>query len=179
MRVLQSKGWQEVWDGVGGTAGLLNLLAQFSAAHVEKFLSRMSRRIKGPNDEDRGKRFAELLQGLLPPPPPDAILKTLDERRFIDASGYSLYGKLVPACDSEFISTVIGDDSKASLHNPKIIGPLVSPPQLKVLPYEWRGAMTLGQRRLLDPLESLILGIRCRQARCQAFQIQFFSRWSS
>jgi hypothetical protein len=158
-RVLQSKGWRQVWDEVGGTAWFLSLLAQFSAAHVEKFLVRMSRRIKGPKDEERGERIAELLQSLLPSVFPDASLKTSDERRFIDGSGYSLYANLLPACDSEFISTVIGDNSKAPLHNPKIIGPLKSYPQFKLLPLEWRGAMTRGQRRLLDPIEPLILSI--------------------
>jgi hypothetical protein len=155
--LLRTKRWRNIWDGIGGTARLLSLLAQFSAAHVEQFMSRMGRGVNGRVDEERGRMIAELLQGLLPLLFPEVVLKTVDERRFTDGSGKSLYAVLLPMCDSHFVNMVANDKTKMSICNPKFIDPILQPPQFKLLPSYWNSLRTSGQRRLLIPLESLIL----------------------
>ncbi|KAF8849565.1 hypothetical protein BDZ45DRAFT_229443 [Acephala macrosclerotiorum] len=137
------------------------MLARFSVTHVKTFLNRVARRkrYKHPDVEERGRHFSELLQGLLPSLFPETRTKTVDKRRFVDESGHSLFARLLFACDSNFVDSIIHDATKSSLHNPKIIGNVQSPPQFKQLPREWREAMTQGQRKLIQPLEPLIISI--------------------
>jgi hypothetical protein len=75
----QTKRWRRVWLAIGGTSGLISLLAQFSVAEIKAFLRYMNC-TKGPDTEERGKLMSELRHGLFPSAYSNAVQNTTEQR---------------------------------------------------------------------------------------------------
>jgi hypothetical protein len=168
VKVLQSKHWIEAWNGIRGAQGLLSLLAQFSAAHVHQFFSKMDRIMKGPVIDERGTNITAVLQGLLHSLFPESPIKTTDVRYFAN-SGCSLYAKLLPMCDSQFARMVIEDESKTSIHNKNFIEWMFRPPQFNLLPPSWQLLMEWRKRDALTAFQNLILAFSMTQRHLPGF----------
>jgi len=109
-KLVRHRDWIQVWNGLGGTLGILKLLSQFSVKEVQRFISCLPRQLDRPeNAEQRGK-MTELLQGLLPSIYPSSPFKTSDERPLT-----SIYSMLVPGCTSEFVDGVLQEEKSPLL----------------------------------------------------------------
>lgn len=107
-RRFRSARWHLAWQEVGGTPGLLTLLAQMSVIEVKHFckaIGHCSRQTEIGKGE-RQERVQELLQSLLPGVYPDILYKTTDERPL-----HRRYAQLIPACSSQFVDSLLCKDS--------------------------------------------------------------------
>lgn len=77
---LKGSRWRTTLDELGGTPGLLSLIAQFSVAEVQLFVKAVARYVKGAEVDEKRERVEELLRGLLPRLFPDTPHKSLDGR---------------------------------------------------------------------------------------------------
>ncbi|KAH7391216.1 hypothetical protein BKA64DRAFT_710121 [Cadophora sp. MPI-SDFR-AT-0126] len=85
--MLRGKQWQEMWEGIGGTPGVLALLKEFQG--VLGFGIKLA-------------KVTELLQCLLPSNYPEVPFQSSEERPFRESYGY-----LLPGCTSVFVKDVI------------------------------------------------------------------------
>ena len=112
-KVLKTNERTAVWDAVGGVQGLLDILNDLSVAEVDLMCKVIGWSARCPLDSsgngestEMQLRVTELLQGLLPKLYPDCLYQTQDQRPLLHR-----YAHLVPACTSEYIKTMIMDDS--------------------------------------------------------------------
>lgn len=112
-KVLKTNDWKAVWDAVGEVQGLLDILNDLSVAEVDLMCKVIGSSARCPLDSSGNRessekqlRVTELLQGLLPKVYPDCPYQTQDQRPLLHR-----YAHLVPACTSEYIKTMIMDDS--------------------------------------------------------------------
>lgn len=101
-KLVRHRNWEQVWNGIGGTAGILQLLSKFSVAEVQTFISSLPRQLNSSENAEQRVKITELLQGLLPSLYPNSSFKTSDERPLTNT-----YSKLVPGCTSKFVDAVL------------------------------------------------------------------------
>lgn len=95
---LCSPRWKETWDGIGGTAGILEIFNDFSVLEVKEVCKVIGRCAKGKEVEEKRDYFTALFKGLQPKIFPEAIVKSRDQRPL-----EKHYGLLLPACSEELI----------------------------------------------------------------------------
>ncbi|MCJ1374151.1 hypothetical protein MMC20_005383 [Loxospora ochrophaea] len=103
-KALRSPSWETSWNEVGGTDGLLLLLAHLSVFEVKALCKAIGRSAKwlNANDFTKQQRITELLKGLLPRIYPENLHKTTDERPLVH-----YYAQITPACTSEFVYEIL------------------------------------------------------------------------
>ena len=109
-KILRSPEWRDVWDHLGGIAGLLTVFAELSVQDVKLLAKAIGCSNKGPKDEEKQREITELLHGLLGSLYSDAPYKTRDERPL-----QSHYTSIVPACDPKFVGELIHQASSPLL----------------------------------------------------------------
>ena len=93
---IRSADWEKTWCTVGGTQGLLSLLANSSVLEVKllcQVIGRCAGR-SGTKGEQRADAIAQLLRAILPASYPTTSFKTSDQRPL-----NRYYAYLVPACN--------------------------------------------------------------------------------
>ena len=108
-KALKGFEWEDVWQELGGTEGLLDLFSRLSVSEVKHFsqiIGRSPGRAAVKNDHERQRRVTELLQCLMYPLYPSSPYKSKDQR-----SLYGHYAQMVPACTSEFVEDLLRQDS--------------------------------------------------------------------
>jgi hypothetical protein len=95
-KALHNNDWRKFWEGVGGTAGVLELLTRFSVNDVNYFFGRLRKHIRSTHSA-KGRLMTELVQGINPGEFPEARIKTSDERPI-----YNLHSNL-QLCDDTFV----------------------------------------------------------------------------
>ena len=109
-KILRRPEWRDMWDRLGGIAGLLAVFAELSVQDVKLLAKAIGRCNKGAKDEAKQRQVTELLRGLLGSLYPDAPYKTRDERPL-----QSHYASMVPACDTKFVGELIREASSPLL----------------------------------------------------------------
>jgi hypothetical protein len=105
---LESTQWQELWEGLGGTAGLLDIFSDLSVLEVRAACKAIGRSARWGDLDTKRIRVAELFQGLHPSFYPDATAQTTDLRPLT-----KFYQALVPSCTEELIDQIIAKDHKS------------------------------------------------------------------
>lgn len=136
-RDLKSVGWKDAWQEVGGTEGLLDLFSQLSvleAKKLSKAIASCPTRSAVKNVIERQRRVTELLQCLMWPLYPSSPYESRDERPL-----RGLYVSMVPACTSDFVESLLRQESH---------------PLLKSLPRKWlvQHHFELLRRLVLDAI---------------------------
>ena len=101
--------WEDAWQEVGETEGLLDLFSQMSVLEVKKLSEAIGRcpgRSSVINCVERQRRVTELVQCLLGPLYPSSPYQSKDQRPL---NGH--YAKMIPACTSEFIESLLRHQS--------------------------------------------------------------------
>ncbi|OAL00861.1 hypothetical protein IQ06DRAFT_293041 [Phaeosphaeriaceae sp. SRC1lsM3a] len=106
-RDIRSSRWKDVWDGVGGTSGLLELLSDLSVNEVRLACKLLGRCGGYESDSERRKRMTELFMGLQPHIFPDSQFKTTDRRPL-----GKFYRHLIPSCTEELVERIVHGDLK-------------------------------------------------------------------
>lgn len=99
---LKGSRWRITLDELGGTSGLLSLIAQFSVVEVQLFVKTVARYVKGVEVDEKRERVEELLRGLLPRLFPDMPHKSPDGRPLT-----SHYAYLTLCSTSEFLTSAL------------------------------------------------------------------------
>lgn len=107
---LRMSTWRKTWDGIGGTAGVLEIFADLSVLEVRQACRVIGRSAKGADLAAKRECFTDLLKGLHPGYFPEFIHKTTDQRPLA-----KYYGLLAPACSQELIEQAILDSSNEIL----------------------------------------------------------------
>ena len=106
---LCSPRWRETWDGLGGTAGLLDIFADLSVIEAKAACTAIGRSGRGAEVDAKRQLFTELFKALHPDRFPDAPHKTKDQR----ALG-RFYRLIIPACSKELVDEAIASGSKGT-----------------------------------------------------------------
>jgi hypothetical protein len=106
-KTLCSSRWKHVWDGVGGTAGLLKLFADLSVHDVRTACKLLAVSGRGRYALEKRNYITELFMGLQPHIFPDAPFKTTDRRPLP-----KFYRHLIPACTEELVERIVIGDLK-------------------------------------------------------------------
>ncbi|KAF1832327.1 hypothetical protein BDW02DRAFT_590517 [Decorospora gaudefroyi] len=101
-RALSSSRWKEIWDGIGGTAGLLDIFAGLSVLEVRDACKAIGRFGRGKDLVERRERCTELFKGLQPEHFTGAPHKTKDQRPLTRH-----YRLLIPACSEELVGEAV------------------------------------------------------------------------
>ncbi|KAH7091347.1 hypothetical protein FB567DRAFT_518470 [Paraphoma chrysanthemicola] len=101
----RSPRWKIVWDGLGGTSGLLNVFSQLSVHEVREACKALGRCGKGSDFLEKRKVITELFLGLQPSEFPKAPFKSTDKRPLAKH-----YRHLLPSCDEELVARVLSGD---------------------------------------------------------------------
>jgi hypothetical protein len=97
-KLRRSRHWETTVVELGGTAGILELLAQFSVDHVKATVKVLGRATRRKDEEGRGKTISGLVTALAPVLYPDASGPKSDERPL-----GQYYALLLAGCDTEFV----------------------------------------------------------------------------
>ena len=106
---LKGVGWENAWQEVGGTKGLLDLFSRLSVLEVKelcKAIEHCPARSVVRNPIGRQRRITELLQCLTSSLYPSSPYKSDDQRPL-----HSHYAKMVPACTSDFVKSLFCHES--------------------------------------------------------------------
>ena len=112
---LKGLGWDDAWQEVGGTKGLLDLFSHLSVLEVKELCNVIGHcpgRSVVRNPIERQRRITELLQCLMSPLYPSSPYKSNDQRPL-----HSHYAKMVPACTSDFVESLFGHESHPLLQS--------------------------------------------------------------
>lgn len=136
-RDLKSVDWKDAWQEVGGMEGLLDLFSQLpvsEAKKVSKAIASCPTRSAVKNGIERQRRITELLQCLMWPLYPSSPYESRDQRPL-----RALYVSMVPACTSDFVESLLRQESH---------------PLLKSLPRKWlvQHHFDLLRRLVLDAI---------------------------
>lgn len=104
---LASAQWKDFWDGLGGTAGLLNIFSDLSVWEVQFACMAIGRSARVGDVGSKRAYITELFQGFHPGSFPNARTKTTDSRPL---SKY--YQVLVPSCTEEVVNWVTSEEEK-------------------------------------------------------------------
>ena len=102
---LKSLDWEQSWQELGGTEGLLVLFSQQSVLEVKEFCKVIGRCQQGytiRNGIEKRRRVTELVQCLLGSLYPSSPFRSMDQRPL-----HGLYAQMVPACTSEFVESLL------------------------------------------------------------------------
>lgn len=102
---LESAQWNALWDGLGGTAGLLELFSDLSVMEVKAACKAIGRCTRDGDPNRKRERITELFQGLHPNVFPEAAARTKDLRPLT-----KFYQELVPSCTAQFVKWVTTGD---------------------------------------------------------------------
>jgi len=97
-KLVRRRDWTQVWNGVGGTLGILTLLSKFSVIEVQTFIRSLPQQLNKPENTEQREKVTELLKALLPSTDLESKFRTLDERPFTNT-----YSLLIPGCTSKFV----------------------------------------------------------------------------
>lgn len=101
--------WEDAWQEIGGTEGLLDLFSQLSASEVtvfSKVIGRCPGRSAVKNTIERQQRVTELVQCLMHPLFPSSPYQCKDQRPL-----HGCYAKMIPACTSGFVESLLRQQS--------------------------------------------------------------------
>jgi hypothetical protein len=101
-RFFRSAKWNDTWDLLGGTQGLLDLFSDFSVHEIQTICLAIGASTKGPCLEAKRDKVTELLKALLPRLFPDTHHQSPDPRPL-----FKLYQSLVPGCTPDFVENVL------------------------------------------------------------------------
>ena len=107
--------WEDAWQEVGGTEGLLDLFAQLSvleAKNLSLVIGRCPGRSAVKNGMERQRRVTELVQCLMYPLYPSSHFKSRDQRPL-----HGCYARMVPACTSDFVENLLRQQSHPLLES--------------------------------------------------------------
>jgi hypothetical protein len=108
-RELCSSRWRDVWDHLGGTAGVLEIFSDLSVNDIRAACRAIGCCGKGENLEEKRRYFTELFMGLQPQTFPDAAYKTKDRRPLAN-----YYRHLLPSCTEDLVERCIKGDPKGT-----------------------------------------------------------------
>lgn len=106
-RGLESVGWETFWEGLGGTAGLLDAFSDLSVQEVRTACKAISRSIGNEDVLRKRLKVTELFKGFYPNEFPDAVAKTSDTRPLT-----KFYQELVPSCTEELVEWIISKEQE-------------------------------------------------------------------
>ena len=112
---LKGVDWEDAWQEVGGTEGLLDLFSHLSVLEVKEFCNVIGvcpGRSVVRNPIERQRRITELLQCLMSPLYPSSPYKSNDQRPL-----HSHYAKMVPACTSDLVESLFRHESHPLLES--------------------------------------------------------------
>ena len=101
--------WEDAWQEVGGTEGLLDLFSSLSVLEVKKFCKAIgccSGRSEVKTHVERQHRVTELVQCLMSPLYPSSPHKSKDERPL-----HRFYATMVSACTPDFVEGLLRQQS--------------------------------------------------------------------
>ena len=104
---LNSAQWEEFWDGLGGSAGLLDLFSDLSVREVRSACKAISRVATDGDVTRRRERVTELFKGFYPNIFPEVVAKTNDLRPLT-----KFYQELVPACTTELVEWITSQEQE-------------------------------------------------------------------
>ena len=99
---LESAQWKELWQGLGGTAGLIDILSDLSVLEVRAMCKAISQSARIGDNESKRTKVTELFKGLHPDSFPDVKFKTMDLRPLT-----RYYQALIPSCTAELVNCII------------------------------------------------------------------------
>ena len=102
---LKGVDWEDAWQELGGTSGLLDLFSQLSVLETKelcKVIGRCSGRSAVKNGMERQRRVTELVQCLMSPLYPSSPYKSKDQRPL-----HGHYAKIVSACTSDYVGSLL------------------------------------------------------------------------
>lgn len=105
---LESAHWEKLWDGLGGTAGLLEILSDLSVLEVKSACKAIGRCVRNTDVASKREKVTELFKGLHPNVFPNAVPKTHDLRPLT-----KFYQALIPSCTAELVDWITGSDQDA------------------------------------------------------------------
>lgn len=111
---LNSQPWEEVWDGLGGTAGFLDIFSDLSVHEVRAMCVVVGSFSKGQDMERKRERVTELLTALIPRSFPDATYQISDKRPVGD-----YYQNLVPGCSAPMVKRILMKEVPGEWENVK------------------------------------------------------------
>ena len=106
---LKSVHWEDAWQEVGGTEGLLDLFSQISVSEVKEIsvvIGSCQGRSAVKNGIERQRRVTELLQCLMSPLYPSSAHESRDQRPL-----HGRYAQMVPACTPGFVEDLLRRES--------------------------------------------------------------------
>ncbi|KAF2128711.1 hypothetical protein P153DRAFT_432302 [Dothidotthia symphoricarpi CBS 119687] len=103
---LGSPRWREFWDGLGGTAGLLDILSNLSVREVQGTCQAIGRMVRSGELDAKRQRGTELFKSLHPTFFPDMRHKTTDLRQLT-----KYYQLLVPSCSQDLVNELISGEN--------------------------------------------------------------------
>ncbi|KAF2027866.1 hypothetical protein EK21DRAFT_70905 [Setomelanomma holmii] len=106
---LRSSRWEKTWEGLGGTAGLLEIFSDLSVHEVRQACKEIGRCGKGRDVQAKRKCITELLMGLQPQFFPDATFKTSDRRPLA-----KYYRHLLPSCEEWLVDRALFGDLRGT-----------------------------------------------------------------
>ncbi|KAF1938746.1 hypothetical protein EJ02DRAFT_473066 [Clathrospora elynae] len=101
---LSPSAWKTTWDGIGGTAGLLEIFADLSVLEVREACKAIGRYGKCKEMVEKRRCVTEFFKGLHPDDFPDTSYKTTDRRAL---SRY--YRLIIPMCSEGLIDQAVAD----------------------------------------------------------------------
>jgi hypothetical protein len=113
-KTLRSSQWKRIWDGLGGTAGLLELFSDMSVHDVRIACKLLAKCARGKDALEKRRCVTELFMGLQPHLFSDAPFKTTDRRPLA-----KFYRYLIPACTEELVERILLGDLKGKWKGPR------------------------------------------------------------
>lgn len=150
-RVLQFPNqWQNAWDALGGTEGILQYLSTISVEEVKIVLGKIGACNRGSiRSEAREMAVEELLQAMLPSLYPNARLKSLERRPL-----QTHVALLLPGCSSQLTADLFasGNESGNVLYEGLFQKQMLTSHGPVVRQYAYRSAFKDGNRYGVDDL---------------------------